>query len=69
MNAFSSQSGRSQLGMDGDVSGQCGRSLLGSHHRLLQKVVALGEQAPVLVEIKSGYSSIIIVRRMEMIRI
>ena len=36
--------------MNRDVSGQCRRSLLRSHHSLLQKVVALGKQAPVLVQ-------------------
>ena len=55
--------------MDGDVSGQCWRSLLRSHHRLLQKVVALGEQATVLGEIRSCYCSIINVQRMQIIRI
>ena len=55
--------------MDRDVSGQCWRSLLRSHHRLLQKVVALGEQATVLGEIRSCYCSIINVQRMQIIRI
>merc|ERR1719367_620744 len=36
--------------MDGDVSRQCRRSLLSSHHRFFQKVVALGEQATILIE-------------------
>ena len=42
--------------MDGDVSGQRWGSLLSNHHRLLQKVVPLGEQALVLDEIVDQYS-------------